>query len=194
MKSYIKYALILIASLFAAYPLFAQQGVAVKNSQIKGQLFDLVETEVMYASVALLLNDSTIVNSTISNLDGSFTIEKVQAGTYKLRIDHIEYKSYTTTSFSVTSNETKVLPDIALERAINEIGEVVVTYRKPLIEIKADKLIFNVSTSPSASGTNGLDLLRMAPGVTVDMDDNIALLGKKCDPAGVVKNDSSNIC
>jgi hypothetical protein len=35
-----------------------------------------------------------------------------------------------------------------------------------------------VASSPSASGTNGLDLLKKSPGVAVDLDDNISLLGK----------------
>ena len=47
-----------------------------------------------------------------------------------------------------------------------------------MIEVKADKLVFNVSSSPSASGTNGLDLLKKSPGVTLDLDNSISVLGK----------------
>src|SRR5690606_40281874 len=43
---------------------------------------------------------------------------------------------------------------------------------------RADKIIFNVSSTPSASGSNGLELLSKSPGVLVDMDRNISLLGK----------------
>jgi len=39
-------------------------------------------------------------------------------------------------------------------------------------------LVFNVSASASTSGVNGLELLGRAPGVRIDMDNNILLLGK----------------
>lgn len=173
-----KYLTTIFLLLFTGLQLFAQSYNSQSNSKIVGKLVDQSKVEVMYASVALILEDSTIVNSDITTIDGDFKIEQVSAGTYKLRIDHIEYNSYTTASFTIAPNETKVIPVIVLEFSINELGEVVVTYRKPLIEIKADKLIFNVSASPSASGTNGLDLLKKSPGVSVDMDNNISLLGR----------------
>ncbi|MBK9688347.1 MAG: hypothetical protein IPO65_11530 [Saprospiraceae bacterium] len=44
------------------------------------------------------------------------------------------------------------------------IEEVTVKARKPLIEIQADKMILNTDASISAVGSNGLDLLRKAPG------------------------------
>ena len=47
-----------------------------------------------------------------------------------------------------------------------------------MIEVQADKTIFNVEGSPSSTGLNGLELLRRSPGVQVDKDDNLSLRGK----------------
>jgi iron complex outermembrane recepter protein len=58
------------------------------------------------------------------------------------------------------------------------LQEVIVTSKKPPIEVKADKTILNVQGSINASGTDALELLRKAPGVLVDRDDNISMGGK----------------
>ena len=47
-----------------------------------------------------------------------------------------------------------------------------------MIEVKADKTIFNVEESINATGINVLDLLRKCPGVRVVKDDNIEMRGK----------------
>src|SRR5574338_595775 len=70
------------------------------------------------------------------------------------------------------------LPDIQLAKMSTEMKEVVVTNKKPVVEVKADKMILNVEGTINATGSNALDLLRKSPGVMVDKDDNITLAGK----------------
>ena len=55
---------------------------------------------------------------------------------------------------------------------------VTVTSEKPMIEVRADKMIVNVEGTMNAVGNDALELLRKSPGVTVDKDDNISLAGK----------------
>lgn len=59
------------------------------------------------------------------------------------------------------------------------IAGATVTERVKLIEMKIDKLVMNVSQSAFAQGSNVLDLIRKAPGVTIDKDGNVTLNGKK---------------
>jgi len=164
--------------IFSSSQLFAQSKVNSIKSEISGRLINESKQEIVYASIALFQNDSTYINSAISTSTGEFKIMNVPSGKYTIRIDHIEYASYTSELFTVSDGAEKTLPTIILKPADNTLDEVVITHKKALIEVKADKLIFNVASSPSASGTNGLDLLKKAPGVTLDMDNNISLLGK----------------
>ncbi|GAB2675687.1 outer membrane beta-barrel family protein [Flavihumibacter cheonanensis] len=60
----------------------------------------------------------------------------------------------------------------------DSLSAVTVIGRKPLVEVKPDKLVFNVENSINAIGGNGLEVLRKAPGVVVDKDENILLSGK----------------
>jgi iron complex outermembrane receptor protein len=167
-----------ILFLFSSMHMFSQSDSASKGSEISGKVLNQSHLEVVYASIALIKNDSTLVNSTISTTNGVFKISNVNPGIYMLRIDHIEHETYFTEPFTLLLNEHKIVPNIILNPASNTLDEVVISQKKALIEIKADKLIFNVSSSPSASGTNGLDLLKKSPGVTLDLDNNISLLGK----------------
>ncbi len=158
--------------------LYSQTNENIKNSEVSGKLQNESKQEIVYAAVSLFQNDSIYVNSVISSPTGDFRILNVPAGNYTIRIDHNEYASHVSESFTVSNSEQKVLPTIILKPVDNTLDEVIITTKKALIEVKADKLIFNVASSPSASGTNGLDLLKKAPGVSLDMDNNISLLGK----------------
>lgn len=170
--------LILAMLLLTSTQLFSQSNKTSNNSTIAGKLLDETQQEVVYASIALFQDNTTLVNSTISSTSGDFKILNISSGTYTLRIDHIEYETFSTEPFELVDGETKVIPNIILKPPNNTLDEVVITQKKALIEIKADKLIFNVASSPSASGTNGLDLLKKSPGVSLDINNNIMLMGK----------------
>lgn len=47
-----------------------------------------------------------------------------------------------------------------------------------MIEVKADRTVFNVESSINATCSNALELLQKGPGVTVDKDENISMKGK----------------
>ena len=47
-----------------------------------------------------------------------------------------------------------------------------------MVEIKADKTVFNVENSINATGSNALELLQKSPGIQVDNNDNITMKGK----------------
>lgn len=131
-----------------------------------------------FASVTLFVGKTNFVRSAFTDEKGRFSIKNVDAGTYTIRVDQIGYEPYISDEFRVSSKEIKSLPIILMVEKNNNLNEVVITAAKKMIEVKADKIIFNVANSPSASGTNGLDLLKAAPGVTLDLDNSISLLGK----------------
>jgi iron complex outermembrane recepter protein len=157
---------------------FGQSNNGDPNSEIKGKIVSTNEVGVVYAAVSLIQNKTTIIKSVITNVNGEFELNNILPGNYSIRIDHIEHEPYTTELFEVYPNQIKVFDKIILKTMVNNLDEVIVSHKKAIIEVKADKLIFNVSSSPSASGTNGLDLLKKSPGVTIGMDNSISLIGK----------------
>src|SRR4029078_12247028 len=70
------------------------------------------------------------------------------------------------------------VPALQLSKGSGNLKEVVVTTRKPAIEVRADKTILNVEGSINSVGQDALELLRKSPGVLVDKDDNLSLSGR----------------
>ena len=60
-----------------------------------------------------------------------------------------------------------------MQASSNELDEVTVVAQRPLLEMKPDKMVFNVENSINAVGSDAFELLRKAPGVVVDNNDNI---------------------
>ncbi|WP_020567520.1 TonB-dependent receptor domain-containing protein [Neolewinella persica] len=179
MSSLKKHALSAVLLLLLCLPLTAQTSTGPEPSSLTGLLIGQAESPVAYATVALMRDDSVFVSGTLTSEYGTFAFNDLAPGNYSLKIDHLEYESRVTAPEVLLSGDRKTLPVIQLQTSTNDLSEVVVVGdRKPRIEVKADKIVFNVADSPSASGTNGLDLLKRSPGVRLDMDDNISLLGK----------------
>ncbi|MBK8052650.1 MAG: outer membrane beta-barrel protein [Saprospiraceae bacterium] len=65
-----------------------------------------------------------------------------------------------------------------LKENAKQLEEVVVTAQRALIEVKADRTVFNVQGTINSAGENGLNLLRKAPGVLVDNNNSISVLGR----------------
>ena len=68
---------------------------------------------------------------------------------------------------------------IQLEALPVSMKAIVVQAKKPLVEMKADRLVVNVDAAPGNAGNNVLEVLEKAPGVAVDKDGNISLKGKQ---------------
>lgn len=166
--------ILLIVFPFLSNMLMAQPG----RTQISGYVYNPDNQPALYSTVVLLNKDSVLVKGAFSQEDGSFVLENITSGNYFVQIRNIEFQTYISNLINVEPGQQIELEPIYLSPAINQLGEVVVTADKALIEIHPDKMVYNVSASANASGSNGLELLGKAPGVLVDMDNNIILQGK----------------
>ncbi|HEY1166478.1 MAG TPA: outer membrane beta-barrel family protein [Chitinophaga sp.] len=84
----------------------------------------------------------------------------------------ISYCTYAQVPASNNKPKDTVLP------GTRQLKDVTVTGRKPLVETRLDRTIVNVDALISNAGTSALDVLEKSPGVLVDQDGNISLLGK----------------
>ena len=146
-----------------------------QNSRsISGTVTDASTSEpIAYATVALIAPDSTVVNGTTTDSAGHFTLDRIPSGNYRLLVSFIGYKDLVTGLDAIPSQRAV----LALEQDSEMLDEAVVTARRPVIEQKLDKIVMNVSDAVSTEGSNGTDLLRKAPGVTIDFDGNVKLNG-----------------
>lgn len=157
---------------FSSQSLFAQSSVMGRIANTRGQALP-------YASIQLKKSqDSSLVKVEYSSENGTYQFQNVVPQAYFLSVSMVGYNSYDSPGFKVEVGQTTALPDISLSEASTELKTVTVSARKPLIEVRADKTVFNVEGSINAVGNNVLELLQKSPGVMVDKDDNIILKGK----------------
>lgn len=153
--------------------------VIAREGNVSGKIKDNEGKSLATANVVLLkAADSTLVKAGLSDEQGAFSFDAVPDGNYILRVTLIGYEKYASEKINITGSDVTV-KDIALSRKANALKEVSVTAQKPLIEIKADKLIVNVQNSVINAGATVLEVLSRSPGVRVDQNDNISLKGKQ---------------
>jgi len=129
---------------------------------------------VQFATAALLRTDSTAITGVITGKDGKFVINNVATGNYLLLVSLIGYeKAYR----SVQVPEENDLGVITLAESATRIKEVVVTATRPLVVNRADRYVVNVSGNIQSAGRDALDILRNTPGVLVNQQGGISVLG-----------------
>lgn len=172
---FLKYTTLnLVLLLFICQSVLAQDG----GTQINGSVYGSDNEPAMFSTIMLLNKDSVLIGGALSKEDGSFVIDKIAPGNYFIKVKNMGFHPYISPGILLKQNENIVLDKITLIPSTTQLEEAVVTARKAMVEIHADKMVFNVATSVNASGNNGMELIAKAPGVLVDMDKNIILQGK----------------
>ena len=152
--------------------------------QIKGQITGIVKNTknepVPFVNVLLLnAKDSVLIKGAITNETGGFLIETVDIGAYKILLFYTGYVKYYSESFVISDFEkSKLFGSILIEESAINLKDVNILYEKPFIERKLDRTVINIENSIVASGNDALEVLKQAPGVSVDNNDNISLKGK----------------
>ncbi len=160
----------LICVVAAAGSLAAQ----TSKSPIKGTLLGgSTQRPVDFASLLLRSpKDSTLVTGTQSKADGSFRFEALH-GSYILEVRALGYKTWYR---QLTLTSATDLGKILLSEDTKQLGEVQIAAKRPIMQRKADRMVFDPEQLAPA-GTTALDLLRETPGVNVT-DEGISLIGK----------------
>lgn len=141
--------------------------------QVTGTVKDTIGFIPFANVIASQINGSEI-KGVITDENGNFTLNLFK-GTYSLEISYIGYKKYETV-IKVTQDTT--LKTIVLKENIAVLDEIIITGNRNIIERKADKLIFNVESSPVKSGFDGVEVLKRAPSIIIDGKDNILVQNK----------------
>jgi len=168
----------IIATLLSILMLSNANLMAAPNTTIiKGVVVDKeTRSPLSYATVAVRNDSDQVVAASTANEDGSFEISDVPHGSYRLVATFIGYKEQ---EMPVQLNTAEMnAGTIEMEEDVATLETAVITARVPLIEQKIDKIVMNVAEAVSVEGSNALEVLRKAPGVTIDMDGNVKLNGQ----------------
>lgn len=160
---------------------FLLTNVQAQNAGIVSGTVTKADHPVEGATVSLLrAKDSATVKFSASDKQGRYSFDKVANGRYLVSVTAVGHQKVYSNPIGLGSGHASiVIPAIVLVPASKDLGGVVVTARRPLIETKIDRTIVNVEASVTNIGTSALEVLEKAPGVSVDADGNVSLKGKQ---------------
>jgi hypothetical protein len=146
---------------------------------LKGIVSDQNQKPLSFVTVMLLNSkDSSLVKGDVTDEKGQYQFDQLATGSYILSCTNVGYQKYFSSVLSIVDINSTLVEAITLKESEKSLKEIKVLSKKPMIEVKADKTVFNVEQSVNAAGMNALELLRKCPGVRVDKDDNVEMRGK----------------
>lgn len=152
--------------------------VYAQTFNVSGHVRNQQNEAVAFAAISINhAKDSSLVKADVADEQGTYKIGGIPQGNYFLRITAVGQQMFHSPGFQVIDKDVDMAA-IRLSAESRQLNEVKVTGTKPLIEVKNDRMVFNVEGSINATGSTALELLQRSPGVQVDRDDNILVRGK----------------
>ena len=153
--------------------LFAQDAQHV----IKGSVANDGGDPIAFANILLhSLLDSSIAKVGYTEETGQFKVYPPDANLeYFIEVSYVGLSNFRSEGFSPKGGKDFGQINLSSEGTLEEV---VVSTQRRMIEVQPDKTVFNIDKSINSAGSDAMKLLRKAPGVMVDNNDNIILLGK----------------
>ncbi|MEL7271506.1 MAG: carboxypeptidase-like regulatory domain-containing protein, partial [Bacteroidota bacterium] len=159
------------------FALFSFFTLCTSAQTIKGKLTNATDAPVPYAAVTLSSPlDSSLVKATISNEEGIYVLKDLQPSEYLFKVNVLGYADLER-KINYESGDLD-MGTLVLTEVTENLAEVTVVAEKPMVQVMADKTVFNVQNTINATGTSAFELLRKAPGVIVDNNGGIIVEGK----------------
>lgn len=149
------------------------QSFKVSGTLVDSETKDPLESATVFMET---VRDSTLMTYTITDKNGKFTLEgKTSVERARVNISFVGYESHH--EVVELNPSVKDMGEILLPVSIASLDAVVVRSRAP-ITIKKDTLEFNVASFKTKVGATVEDLLKVLPGVEVDLDGSIRINGQ----------------
>ena len=158
-----------------------QSTFLISQTTIKGTLVTKENEPIPFATVALLkAKDSSIVKGNYTKEDGTFEFEKIPTGNYIIKGMVVGMSNKFSNPIEIIENQKFfLLENLIIEKSGVDLQSVDVVAIKPLVEFKNGNITLNVENSTIAAGNSAYELLKKAPGVSIDNNNNLAIQGKQ---------------
>lgn len=145
---------------------------------IHGQIVNGLDSKPLpFASVVLLHpSDSSQVKGTISEMNGEFRFCNVQKGNYLVEVSHVGFNT-NLQNFHFTGNSAYNAGVIHLLEKSTGIEKVIILGERVKAKDEGDKTTYFINKKIQKASNTGVDVLKLMPGVQLDMMQNLSLEG-----------------
>lgn len=152
--------------------------------KIDGAIEDTLGNALIYATVLLLeKSDSTMVDFTRTEMDGSFRFKDVSPGNHLVKSTYLGYLPLTVDASS--TGENVKLGTLKMTEIAAELMEVVIKAAKAPMKMRGDTIEYDATTFQVPEGSTVEDLLRRLPGIEVEADGTINADGQEVNEVTV---------
>lgn len=173
------YVTVLLIVLFHCVLSAQGQPSSVKSGTVKGFAVDAQSKKPIEAVnfVLISIKDTSVIFGAATDKNGLFVVKDIPFGIYNAKISCIGYKTRTSKGKVLSAKNPVINLDTILLAPKNfSTGEVQITAQKERIVKEKDKYIIRPDRE---LGNNAFEQLENAPMVSVDVDDNFTVAGKK---------------
>ncbi len=150
-----------------------------KNITVSGQIVEDTKEPAIQATIQLLsLPDSTYAAGIASDVNGRFTLPRVKAGKYLLKVSYIGFKTKYIPLQLSSSTPRKNVGTLTLESDAIMLAETVITAQAPQVQVVEDTMQYNSSAYRTPEGAMLEELVKKLPGAEIDDDGNVKINGK----------------
>ncbi len=162
--------------IFCIY-IFCTINLSSQEYKIKGIVEDTLGNPLIASTVILMESvDSTMVDFTQSELDGSFRFKNVPSGNHIVKTTYIGYVPLTVNASSSDGSDVN-LGKLKMSELAEELLEVVIKAAKAPIKMRGDTIEYDATTFQVPEGSTVEDLLRRLPGLEIETDGSITADG-----------------
>lgn len=168
---------------FLLLAVFCIANIAFAQAQgtVSGKVLNQKDKQpIDYASVAIkrLSADSAVVGSTSTSANGSFSVNNIAAGKYRLYVVYLGLKSINK-DFELTAAKPSInFGELLMEDTGVTLKGVEIKGETPPVVVKKDTLEINAATLKVKENSVVEDLLKKVPGVEVSKDGTVTTQGE----------------
>jgi hypothetical protein len=155
--------------------------VSAHSQSIKGKLLDLVDNKPLAGATLSLtsIKDSTQARFGLADSTGSFLFQGLPIDSFYFKISFTGYEQYR--QIVATNDSTPVvnLGTLFIPKSTVQLGDVTVTSKTPPTQQKGDTIQYNASQFKVNPDATVEDLVKKAPGITVDRDGTVTAQGEQ---------------
>ena len=163
--------------LLCTFSIFAQNKVITVSGRVVES--DSKEPAAQATIQLLSLPDSAYAAGIASSNKGWFTLPKVKAGKYLLKVSYIGFRTKFVPVQLFNNVTEKKMGTISLDPDAVMLSEAVITAEAPPVTVKADTTEYSAAAYPVPEGSMLEDLVKKIPGAEVSDEGKITINGKE---------------
>jgi ferric enterobactin receptor len=169
--------------------------------KVAGMIVDSLSRQPLeLVTIMLKTEKDSLIKTRVSKTDGKFAFESLQPAKYNLVILFAGYQKKIIPVNLSGDKANKNLGTLYLSKRVNNLKEVEIKGDRPIIQQKADRIVYDMGADPESKVNNVLSMIHKIPYLSVDADDNVLMKGSSSykvlingKPSGMLTNNLKEV-